>query len=330
METLELNPRHFRPGTKTYPREVNFFFDDGGMGDYICWMAAILFVAKECPHVIGHLYVPPYFKPLAENFLKPYPKWTVGQPGDTFNAALPDRRPVRQPINATGSNLLDLGFIYFGECNPAPSGTKYPAVDLSSVTSNLVPLGPYIVLTAGASFENRQMTPDAFNAVKDHIKKKGYTPVILGKTVMGKNDERKIQVHEGYDFTGTVNLINQTPDILEAAKIIDGAEMIVGLDNGLLHLAATTATPIVYGYTIALPEHREPKPLAGQPIVNLILDPSVLSCIGCQSQMRFLFNHEFSKCAYNDVLCTKFLTGPLWIKAVDALFDFLALKYGST
>lgn len=326
-ERVQLNPKHFRPNTHAFPKEVNFFFDDGGLGDYICWMAAILYVATECPHVHGHLYVPPHFFSLAVHFMKPHSHWTVGQPGEMFDASLPDRRPVRQPINATGANLLDLGFIYFAEAHQAPKEHRlYPKVRMEEIPkSDLAPSGPYVVLTAGASFENRQMTAEAFNGIKAHIIKRGFTPVIVGRSVMGKNDERKIMIHSGYDFSGTINLIDQTPDMLEVARIIDGAEMVVGLDNGLLHLAACTDTPVIFGYTIASPDHREPKPRGNQWIINVHPDLEKLSCTFCQSNMRHLYGHSFATCIYKDNACTKILTSNIWVGAMDKMLELIRM-----
>ena len=66
---------------------------------------------------------------------------------------------------------------------------------------------------------------------------KNILPVFLGKSHLDLNEDYDLS--EGVDFIGRTLLF-------DALRIIDCAEMVIGIDNGLLHLAACTKTPIVW------------------------------------------------------------------------------------
>jgi len=75
------------------------------------------------------------------------------------------------------------------------------------------------------------MQAHAFNQMCDHSNSKNITPVFLGKTSM---DKRDIKVDERMDFSKGVNFIDKT-SLMDAAFIMKNSEMVIGVDNGLLH-----------------------------------------------------------------------------------------------
>jgi ADP-heptose:LPS heptosyltransferase len=92
----------------------------------------------------------------------------------------------------------------------------------------------------------------------------------------------------------------------------------LGLDNGLLHLAACGPAPVVFGLTTADPRHRTPPRSEGERTI-VLTPPESLTCRFCQSRMRFLVGHNFDRCIYEDYACTKTLTGELYLRALDVV-----------
>jgi len=172
-------------------------------------------------------------------------------------------------------------------------------------------------MTPGATYENRAMLASTFNGIKDYLISRGITPVFLGNDKVGT---RKVSFEAGYDYRGGIDLRGKTT-LLEAAKVMSKSEVVVGLDNGLLHLAATTEAPIVFGYNIASPEHRRPRRRVGK-IIDVSPDPEKLSCTFCQSRMRMMFNHDFRRCVYGDNACVKELGDvKLWSDAIEEAME---------
>jgi hypothetical protein len=316
-EKRDLNTRFFRPGSVTDAKLVRFVISDGGMGDYIAYMSSILWIARNHPQVNGQVYCGHFFIEIAEYILKDFSNWQVFDRDKKFNPKLeiPTRGPMLMPINVTGCHPLDLGFMYYCNMNPPPEdGNYYPEIDVSEYRLPAGLEAPYAVMTPGAASPNRTMPVSAFNGIKDHLVSLGITPVFLGKEQM--TPKRSISFDKDYDFSEGINLINQT-SLLQSVKIISEAKLIVGLDNGLLHLAATTMTPIIFGYNIASPQHRRPRRKKGE-IYEIFPDTRTLNCTFCQSQMRFMFSHDFTKCSYEDMACLKELSDPApWISLID-------------
>lgn len=319
-DPIPLNPRFFRPGSTAYSKPVNFHITDGGIGDYICYMSALVWIAQTHPHVEGFVYCGEIFKELAENILAPFmPRWKIYERSALTESKArkrPTYGPLVRPINCCGAHPVDLGFMYYANINPPPPEANfYPKLNLHALKS-LSCEKPYVVMTPGAAHSNRQMAAAAFNGIKDHLISQDIVPVFLGKKQM--TAKRKINFHDGYNYDGGLDLREQT-SLLEAAAIMSKAQAVIGLDNGLLHLAACTEVPIVFGYTIASPEHRQPRRRKGL-LRQIYPDPKQLTCTFCQSQMRLMFDHEFSKCMYKDDLCIDALSDPKdWIGLLDEI-----------
>lgn len=323
----ELNPRFFRPGSKIREVTVNYVLTEGGIGDFICWLSALEWLARNHPQILGRVYCPDFFVEIAANVLQNYPKWKV-QGRKALNEkklqSRPTYLPFLRPINSTGAHLVDLGFIFYANINPPPEdGWYYTRLDLSKIEGLELPEVPYAVLTPGATYENRKLPAKAFNGIKNHLISRGIVPVFLGKVEVG--DKRKILFGDDYDYSGGVDLREKTT-LLQAAAIMSKAEMVIGLDNGLLHLAAMTDVPIIFGYNIAAPIHRRPRrrKIDGKkPILwEIHPDPAMLTCTFCQSQMRFMFNHDFKNCLYKDNLCLDALSDEkAWCELVDNIIN---------
>lgn len=315
----------FRDVSAFEPRPMGFFLESGGIGDYICFLSGIRYVAKNYPYINGQIYSPDYFKPIVENVFQDFENWTVyriDQKETTLVNGTLIKFPRIMPVNATMMHLLDLGFLYFAEVNPVPDHENYyceldlDGLPLHRSVENLG--GQYAVMTPGATHPTRTMPATVFNGIKAHIESMGLKVVFLGNSKNGGVEGQQYAFFANdYDYSGGLNLINKT-GLLEAAKIIDGSQFIVGLDNGLLHLGAMTSAPIVFGYTIAGPTQRRPVRRSSAPIIDVTVSKDELACIHCQERIRFFSGFDFRNCFYGDFKCLPLLSEEKFISGIEA------------
>lgn len=312
----------FRPGTPCYPQDMNFSLMNGGMGDYICWMTPLQWIAECATWISPNLIVPVYFVELARYFMKKYPHVPIRTYKELTEIpgyeTMPCRGPVNigmESLNATGAHLLTCGWVYYTNREKAPAGwDRYPpfeqadldAVALTPEAAALEP-GKYAVITTGITTPSRHVEPRYWNMIIDYVRELGLTPVFLGKQLVETGNLANVhtkfprEVH--YDLG--VNLCDRTT-LMQAASIMSRAAVVIGHDNGLLHLAACTGVPLVFGYNLASPEHREPRRLRGR-TYNVTLTNQELACNWCQSHNNFVIGFSYTKCFYSDLKCIHML-----------------------
>ncbi len=300
---ITLNTEIFGNNVQANTVPVSFVFGSGGVGDYINWFSAMKYVKAEHPHVDGRIYTSELFRHVAEWLVKDWPRWKV-LPAEKFNATyergsqVAFAKPGTQLINACGAHLMDIGFMYFCCMWPPPDEFLFlPEIDFEVPWKwpELDPKSNYAVFTPCATSDIREMPAHGFDAIVDHTLKKGITPVFLGKRELSKKYASKIN---GFNMSVGVDLRERT-NLLEAVQIMRGAKFVAGLDNGLLHLAGTTSVPVLFGMNVTEIHHRNLRRRKGL-TVNLTIDDHRLPCIGCQSKMRFIQNHDFRKCFFKD------------------------------
>ena len=339
----------FRPNTPMYPLKMNFIFLNGGAGDYYTWLQPIRWLADRATWIDGTLVCPIYLKEIATYFLKPYPRWGVKTYQELQDMKHHDDTPFRGPVvlqneslNATGAHLKTCGWVYFTnkECAPdeideamsANLGYRamwdsYPQFKQSDL--DIVPLpeeaqaleqGKYIVITAGNTTPSRHIKPEYYNYLIEYVKGLGYLPVFLGKEMVETGNAKNIhtEYNQAVKYDLGLNLINKT-SLMQAAAILSKAALVVGHDNGLLHLAGMTAVPIVFGYNLASPQHREPIRPRGK-TYNVTLTSAELACNHCQSNTNFVIGYNFRQCFYGDNKCIDMLfesQGERWKRQID-------------
>ena len=317
-EKIDMPAWGFREGTPGWPMSMNFIFLNGGMGDYICWMTAIRWLAECATWINGTLVCPNYFIELAEYWLKPYKNWKFKTYNELKDLDKPDDTPFRGPVvlqqeslNATGAHLLTCGWVYFtNKEGPPPGWENYSHIVKSDLDKVKLPFElpeKFAVITTGVTTNTRKSNSAQWNYIIEYIHSKGLTPVFLGKRVVTTGNARNIHTKwdEGFKFDLGLDLRDKTT-LMQAAAVISRAKLIVGHDNGLLHLAGCTETPIVFGYSLASPEHRRPKRPAGK-IYDVTLTDQELACNHCQSKTNFVIGYNFRECYYGDNLCMKML-----------------------
>jgi ADP-heptose:LPS heptosyltransferase len=339
-ELCYLDPTIFRPQTKHEKVRVWFHLINGGIGDYINHMSAFKWLAEKNPHIIGHIVAPSQFFEIAQFIMKPYTHWQVVErsifnrfarkmliPGDEIL----DPSTFKKYIGAPGAHLLDLGFMLYAQLDKPPEGFNF-MVDLSHYQPShhefeeLDLHMPYAVFTPGYTAESRVFKAEYMNKLLEYTKSKGITPVFLGKKDFANRGKEAF--NKGYfarfqddiDYSLGVDLREKT-SLLDAIYIMGRAKFVIGIDNGLLNLAGTTKVPIIFGHTITQVRHRDIRRREGKTI-NIIVDEVTLPCSGCQSKMRYIMKHKFSKCIYGDYQCLDLLFAndcEAWKKAIDSV-----------
>jgi hypothetical protein len=333
QRTAEVGPEQgYRPGTKVPCFPMNFTLADGGMGDYICWSAGLLWVAENVPFIEGRVFAPAFFIEFVRAAFRPYPQWKVFlaeriQEYYEENSLVlgPGINGHQQLLNAVGTHLLDLGFAYFCNMSPPPSvagGYHYPEFTFSerTIPRKLTP-GKYVVFTPGGTTSTRKVPGEYWNPVIDEVLRRGLTPVFLGKSHM--TPEHKAIFPEGTHYEKGHDLRDQTTT-LEAAAIMQHAACTLGLDNGLLHLAACVPSNIIFGYNIAAPSQRRPVRRLPGVLRDITLTKEELSCIHCQTNMKQQNLINFRNCFYGDVKCLSLLFengSERWIRALSEILD---------
>lgn len=300
----------FRRGSRVANQRIALLYNSGGIGDYIQWTTAIKYVIKTYDYISGYVVAPSYFGELAHLWLDWFdPRFEVRvEDVDNYSKVpylkdIPIVAPDKtQMANATGFHLFHLGFIYYNQKNEVPEGWfSLPEIrgDEADVSRFSLPKD-YVVLTPNATVPSRRLTARVVNETTKWLKDQGLTPVFLGKKDV-TTDHKGIS-DEGISTEGILDLRNQTT-LTEAAVIMAKAKLTFGLDNGLLHLASCSKAPVAWLFTTIDPKLRLPPRPEGA--VTTILTPEGLDCRFCNSNIRYVINHEFKECIYGDYVCTK-------------------------
>jgi hypothetical protein len=192
-----------------------------------------------------------------------------------------------------------------------------------------VPLEPVDVSHYGVDFsqaviiitsyrdDTRMILPEEIIKISAWVTEQGLLPVFVGKTDMDQHLEKKSLIpksalpNDASEFG--VDLRNKT-DIPQLASIMSQSKAVVGVDSGPIHLAGTTKTPIVCGYTSVAAELRIPTRKEG---ITIPIVPNI-ECIGCESRWRSSY-WNFEKCFFGHTDCVKHLTADKFIKALEAI-----------
>lgn len=323
----------FRPDTSIDRVILNFAFNDGGMGDFVNYAAATLWIAKHCPWIEGRVYTPKYLTPLMQDIHADYPQFKCLE-SETFNDSVTHMTSLRGPgmsqngvvvgqqlLTVMHAHPMDVGFAYYPGM-ATPPGEELPILDYESF--KLKPqvkehLGNYCVITTGSTTTSRRVEGRHLNPIIEYIHARGLTPVFIGKEDFVGTGNLDVNFPTDIDYSKGIDLRNKT-SVKAAACIMQHARFVLGLDNGLLHLAALMKdSKIIFGYNITSVEHRAPRRSHGRTI-NISLTDEELKCSGCQSKWQLMFTHHFNKCYYGDTKCIDMLfSGGRFERAIDEM-----------
>ena len=321
-----LKSGHLREGTELPRTRFAFAYNAGGIGDFICWTTAIQYAIETHPHLYGHILTPPHFEDLARLWLSSYsPRFSVivtrsqdfSEIAET-PAAIPGKG---QYANACGFSLFDLGFVYYNQITPSRIPKEWRRLpplrgDERPLTRFNLPRS-YAVITPAATADNKRLKAEAINEVIYHLEEKGITPVLLGKKDVAP--DHKGVSPEGIDPSAVIDLREKTT-LSEAGCIMARSRLTLGLDNGLLHLAACSRTTVIWAFTTATPSLIvPPRPPGAKTLI--LTPPESLKCRFCQNNMKFIIGHDFKRCLYGDNLCTEAFSGEVLISSVEKVLS---------
>jgi ADP-heptose:LPS heptosyltransferase len=137
---------------------------------------------------------------------------------------------------------------------------------------------PIVAVCHTFSDRRRKLSEAVMFELLRYVQLEGYTPVLLGVTRRTFNPEVRYGRYKAPP-DGCIDLVDKTPpDML--FKILDEAKVVVGPDNGILHLTGCTDTPIVGFYTII--DHKYVAPVRGNEIgKDCIAVTPQISCANC-------------------------------------------------
>jgi ADP-heptose:LPS heptosyltransferase len=287
------------------------------------------------PHVSLTIYVQDGWRGLLEYLLAPGPRliyknlseapWALKKPYIEFD---------QNRLTSLNLHLTDHAFLILMDMLPPTQADKaYERAKMVPLLQNRTPFHalyqdkakPYICFTTDYTAPSRQWPACHINALARRCREAGLTPVLLGTTkpipTGIQDDPVNPRANDGVDASLFIDLRDKTT-LLEALGVIQRARAVVGIDNGLLHLAHCTDVPVVMGFTTLKPEHRMPvremfksngeKVLPGchdlgrAAALTETLTAQV-PCGGCQSR-GFAINHDWRTCIFDDYACTLTLT----------------------
>ena len=318
-----------RPGSMIHGWTINFVFNMGGMGDFVNYSAATQWVMNNCPWVHGRVVAPRYLTPLMQDI---HPKWKC-VPSETFQDVVEKGDAIigpdihingintsRQFVTVVGAHPVDVGFAYYAGTIPALGDLPVLDYPKDRLIKAVREIGPYVVFPVGNVQASRKVLGQHLNPIIDYVKRVyGFTPVFLGKSDLLGNGKQSTTFDQDVNYHLGLDLRDRTT-VKEAAAIMQHAEFTLGLDTGLLHLAALMKnSKIIFGYNITSVAHRAPRRKHGL-TVNLTLTEAELKCIGCQSKLKHISGHTFDQCLYKDLKCVDLLFEPKkWFEAIDEI-----------
>lgn len=307
----------FKPKTKT----INLIFLNGGVGDHVAALSAVQYVKKMYPWITPLVWVPDFLTGFAKHLL---PGITVRGYADMKTFYDPRKTTKTTEWDGVLSPMkihcLDYAFLKLTDENPPIEHKDYLKVRPAEIDTDAFKLPKdYIVLTTGFTAKVREFPAATVNACSAWAKANGLEVVFLGQkqTDTGSAHIIKGAFSAEIDFSVGHNLIDKTT-LLQAAKIMGASMAVLGVDNGLLHVAGCTDAYIIGGFTTVSPEIRMPvrNGVLGYNFYPITPDDS-LDCRSCQQKTNFLYGHDYTKCIYGDNICVSQMTAEKFIKGLE-------------
>lgn len=310
--------REIEPGLT----HMNIICDSGGLGDAIGRLPAVKYIADQHKHIQQHLWIHKYMKDFSKNVLRDTNVIVRGLDEEKKFKPLLTRNFANHLYNNMASHITAQAFHVLVNKDVEPEHMNYLKPDLSKTEIIKFNLPKnFVVVTTGFTANAREWYPAYVNEVVHYIIEKGYDVIFLGQKITHTGVPHVIKgaFSNEIDFSVGMNLIDKTT-LLEATKIISMAKTIVGLDNGLLHLAGCTDIPIVGAFSSVEPKYRMPyrNNTLGHNYY-LVIPPEDLRCRFCQSNWTFTYKHDFKECYYKDYACLTKLTPSLYIEQLEKI-----------
>ncbi len=335
----------WRNDNKAYWSDNMHFVElHAALGDLITSQPSIIWARKRISKKVKFwVWVPEHQRELIESFYdhmvpksEGY-KWEIGNLHEFQQHTNDESRhgPVvmnTQKDNHMTRNKMDMVlYAYAVHCDylpnykDGPEAMNYPTAPVGEPVLE----GDYIVISANATSDNKLFHPNVLAEVIKGVAARGFKPVIIGKSstqVKAIGDTLPLVMRKVFDLVPKdvqdlcINLMDKT-SLIEGRNVIAHAKAIIGVDGGLLHLAGTTNTPIVYCITSVDPEDRAITRGGVRNKDVIHVTPHNLECAGCQSHWVMAYGHDFRECFYDDNKCTEMLRPQDIFDALDILLE---------
>jgi len=307
---------------KQKDKEYNFVIFQGGLGDILSSLPAVKYALDNHTHLIINFWTHDYAVEIIEKCFENYNNLKTLKLSNNkeYKENLLTRSPNGHKISNLSCHLTDHAFLTIIGGSVKDHHKNYIQMEPIDVSNFNLP-EKYVVVTTGFTSNTREWMPESVNGVTEYILSKGYTPVYLGKSYTLSYGNIGITGNFKADYSKGISLIDKTT-LLEAHSIMNGSAAVLGLDNGLIHLAGMGKAPIVAGFTTVDPQHRLPyrNDKLGDNCYVVTPTKEELACIHCQSNMTFADQtHCFTTCFYNDYKCIQLMTADKWIKELEKI-----------
>jgi hypothetical protein len=185
-----------------------------------------------------------------------------------------------------------------------------PEVDITKFN---IDFAKAVILVVSYRDINRSIPNAELLKIAEYVKERGYTPVYIGRTQDGAWKDRA-PVSPFVAPSYGVDLRNQT-SILELASMMSNSIAVCGVDSGPIHLAGTTPTTIIAGYTNVDWRYRVPSRRNGRTVV---IEPDPIDCRYCSSRWAKDY-YDFLNCYYGHNNCVKTLRAEKYINALETV-----------
>lgn len=287
-------------------KHINIGLNWGGMGDQIARAPAVKALLGDYPNIEVTLFVFPSVLPLYVDWFATHPQVRGIYDLELFKQ-LPEGELITNFDHSwflqLGMPLTAHGYLTLALAMPA-AGRHMPYLSLGTGMSVTKEESKLVILTPNFTAMSRSLHTTVWNEIITEVKALGLTPVLLGSN---KTEFSGRTYH--LDTEGCIDMRDKT-SLHEAVEWIERSLAVIGIDNGLIHLAACTKTPIIVAYSTQIPENR--LPVRDEGVIKHFVAKS--ACRGCESWLRFEPTHNFTGCFTKTFDCVKSFTAQDFIK----------------
>ena len=233
---------------------------------------------------------------------------------------------------------LNMPGIGGNNCKLTPSRmklTNYAAIGLmakipSDFELQYVPLVPTDVSRYNVDFsksvviittyrdKQRTILPEELKKISEYVYSKGLTPVYVGKRGAISIWKSSLAMSD-FEYPGFGVDLRDDTSFRELATIMSQSRCVIGMDGGPIHIAFTTQTPVICGFTTIQPDLRIPY-RGTAPTIPIV--PNIL-CNFCESDWNLNF-WNFAECPRKMEVaeCVTKMTAGKFILAMEQLRIF--------
>ncbi len=293
----------YRPKTKT----INITLLNGGVGDLIAALTPVDYILRRYPWITPLIWMPDMMVEIAKNLLPDFAQiFSYTEMRGKYD---PSRttKTTEWDGHTSAMRLHCVDYAYIKLCDDLPPIEQRNYLKLRPLPRPEIP-NDYVVITTGYTSDVKEFRAEYVNEVAKYIRSKDLDVVFLGSSSTKTGGAHTIygSFDAEIDFSQGHNFIDKTT-LLQAAGIMSHAVAVVGVDNGLLHVAGCSDVPIVGGFTFITPESKMPyrHNQLGWNFYPVVPDES-LECKFCQTDTNFLYGHDYRKCMFRGNEATKY------------------------